>query len=48
MRIQEEINDKSQEELEEELKNKVWPVVISIGFLAEFYNQLLLKERKRF
>jgi len=34
------------EEIDELLKYKVWPNVIAIGLMSEFYNQLLIKEAK--
>lgn len=34
------------EDIDELLKNKVWPNVIAIGLMSEFYNQLIIKEVK--
>lgn len=34
------------EQVDELLKNNVWPYVLAIGFLNEFYNQLIIKEAK--
>lgn len=39
-------SDTAIQKLDELLRDKVWPIVIAIGFMSEFYNQLLIKEAK--
>lgn len=34
------------QEIDELLRNKVWPNVIAVGLISEFYNQLIIKDAK--
>ncbi len=45
--IPEQQNIQTISELDLLLREKVWPNVIAVGFLSEFYNQLLAKEAKK-
>ncbi len=44
--IPSEASDASVQEVDELLKNDVWPNVTALGLMSEFYNQLLIKEAK--
>lgn len=45
--IPEEVGEEDISRIDVMLKDKIWPVVIAIGLLSEFYNQLIIKSARK-